>query len=149
MKYNKISDIPHSDYVEITETDNNVNIKINKPTENMQTDMANFEALAIMYKCIKSNIYVTIEFENYDRWNGKFGSRDKDSNTYLRFLYRVVTFKEAFPSWVQISEYNKKEISRFEMLLNEELKAGKVSNNIPNSEPGFNPEKRKRTCNRI
>ena len=61
-EYQKISDISHSQDVEIEENKDTVKIVIKKPTENMQTDMANFEALAIMYKCINPSINVIIDF---------------------------------------------------------------------------------------
>ena len=138
-EYDEISKLPRSDYVEINEKDNNIWIKINKPTENMQTDMADFEALAIMCKCIKPIVNVTIQFENYNGWHRMFGNLNSESSAYLRFLYRVITFKEAFPDWVEISDENKEEVDYFKSLLNDALKEGKVSNNIPDKKAEFNP----------
>lgn len=140
-KYKKISDIPHSKYVEIEEDKNTVKIIIKKPTENMQTDMANFEALAIMYKCINPSINVIIEYTNYEKWDARFGDLSSESSIYSRFLYRLIKFREAFPSWVKISNNNIDEINFFEKLLNEAFINKKLSNNIPESKAGFNPNK--------
>ncbi len=140
-KYKKISDIPHSKYVEIEENKDTVKIVIKKPTENMQTDMANFEALAIMYKCINPSINVIIEYTKYEKWDARFGDLSLESSIYSRFLYRLIKFKEAFPNWVKISNNNIVEINFFEQLLNEAFINKKLSNNVPESKAGFNPNK--------
>ena len=140
-EYQKISDIPHSQDVEIEENKDTVKIVIKKPTENMQTDMANFEALAIMYKCIKPSINVIIEYTKYEKWDARFGDLSKESSIYSRFLYRLIKFKEAFPNWVKISNNNIAEINFFEQLLNEAFINKKLSNNIPESKAGFSLKK--------
>lgn len=140
-KINKINDIPHSKYVEIQESNDNVKIFIMKPTENMQTDMANFESLAIMCKCVKPNIKVTIEYKKYTQWDARFGNLTSKSSIYSRFLYRLIKFKEAFPSWVKISNQNIEEIKYFEKLLKEAFHHKKLSNNVPDREADFSTKK--------
>lgn len=140
-KIKEISDIPRSKYVEIQEDKENVKILIKKPTENMQTDMANFEAFAIMCKCIKPTIKIIIEYTKYEQWDGHFGNLTPTSSIYSRFLYRLIKFKEAFSNWVEISNKNVEEIKYFDNLLKEAEKNGKLSNNVPNSKADFNADK--------
>ena len=137
----RISKIPRSRYVKIIENNNNIIIKIINPNANMQTDLANFEALAFMCKVINPNATVTIWFQNNKMWNGKFGNKDSSVNTYLRFLCRIIAFKENYPEWVNISSDNEIEVKRFKEILDNAFKELKVSNNIPNSDASFNAEK--------
>ena len=136
MKYNKIEDIPRSNYVKIIE---GITIKIEKPFMNMQTDAANFESLALICKCINPSAHITIQFDIYAEWDGKFNKKSSEVNTYLRFLERVIMFNEAFPEWTSIAPFNKAEIFRFKELLNEAIKEWRVSNNIPDKDAKFNP----------
>jgi hypothetical protein len=107
----------------------------------MQTDMANFEALAIMCKCINPDISVIIKFNEYTEWHKEFCNLSSKSSIYLRFLFRVVVFKEAFPDWVEISKDNLKEIKYFNGLLQVALKNKKASNNIPMRKSIYNNNK--------
>lgn len=143
MNINEIRDLPHSKYVDIIENKqkSEVTIVINRPIDNMQTDMANFEALAIMCKCIRPNINVIIKFNEFEEWHKEFGNLSSKSSIYLRFLFRVVTFKEAFCDWVEISKDNFKEIEYFNNILQEAFKSKKVSNNIPMRKSNYNSEK--------
>lgn len=150
MKYKqtKLEKIPYSTYVDILENDNQVIIKINRPYKNMQDNEANFEALALIYKCANPNAIITIQFKEQE-WDGQFIKRtntknDSLVNSYLRFLYRVIIFKEAFPDWVTLAKENEKEVIRFENLFHKALAENAVTNNIPSSSPSFNLDKRGR-----
>lgn len=118
----------------------------------MQENEANFEALALIYKCANPNAIITIQFKEQE-WDGQFikytNNKQNDNliNAYLRFLYRIVIFKQAFPDWVILAKENQKEVLRFENLFLEALANNAVTNNIPNSEPSFNVNKRRRTRN--
>lgn len=139
-KYNEIRKIPHSRYVEIIECDDIVTIKINRPFENMQTDSADFEALALICKCSKPSIHVTIQFEEDKEWDGTFEQLKAKEQAYLRFLYRVMMFEKAF-DWAKSAKENEKEVNQFREVLNEALREGEVTNNFPKAETGFNPNK--------
>ncbi|MCI9087158.1 MAG: hypothetical protein HFJ32_01155 [Clostridia bacterium] len=139
-KYDEIRKISHSHYVEIIEENNSVTIKINKPSENMQTDSANFESLALICKCIKPSIQVTIQFEEDKEWNGTLEQGKAKEHAYLRFLYRMIMFEKAF-DWVKNAKENEKEISQFKKVFNEALRERKVTNNFPKAEASFNPNK--------
>ena len=154
MKYKqtKCEKIPYSTYVNILENDNQITLIINHPYKNMQENEANFEALALIYKCANPNAIITIQFKEQE-WDGQFikytNNKQNDNliNAYLRFLYRIVIFKQAFPDWVILAKENQKEVLRFENLFLEALANNAVTNNIPNSEPSFNVNKRRRTRN--
>lgn len=148
-KQTKLEKIPYSTYVDILENGNQITIKINQPYKNMQDNEANFEALALIYKCANPNAIITIQFKEQE-WDGQFIKRantknDNLVNAYLRFLYRIGIFKEAFPDWIKVAKENEKEVLRFEKLFQKALAENAVTNNIPNSEPSFNVKKRRRT----
>jgi hypothetical protein len=122
--------IPHSDYMNIARlSENDVRITVEKPWENMQADTADFDAIGLMCKlllpwCKK----VEISFEHESKvWNRQFGNLDKFNKEYLRFLYRLGMFAQAFPGWVDVAPDSKTELTFFQS----ELSKAAVSNNIP------------------
>ena len=142
----KIDDLRVSSYIEVNTKVNPVNIKIKDPTKNMQQDYADFEAISIMYKCLDDDVNVEIEFDELGKiegtksWNGMFGNLNSDVNTYLRFLYRLMNFKNAF-CWVSVSKKNIKELGRFEKLYNRAIEENKVTNNYSCRESSYNEKK--------
>jgi len=105
----------------------------------MQTDAANFEALAFMCRCYEPGCEVKIDFAPagwmetirkdkvvFNGWSGEFGKNTSGCNAYLRFLYRAYVFGKAY-DWATYTNEAKKEIDRFVAL----LKTSKPSNNIP------------------
>lgn len=147
-RYNKIKDLKVSNYVNIEESGNIVRIKILRPLANMQTDFADFEAISIIYKCINPNVKVIIEFDilgedipKTEKWNRKFGNRNSEVNTYLRFLFRLYMFEKAFGDWVEVAQRNKEEKEYFESLYEKAIKEKKVTNNFPGTESSYNEKK--------
>ena len=142
----KIDDLRVSSYIEVNTKVNPVNIKIKDPTKNMQQDYADFEAISIMYKCLDDDVNVEIEFDELGKiegtksWNGMIGNLNSDVNTYLRFLYRLMNFKNAF-CWVSVSKKNIKELGRFEKLYNRAIEENKVTNNYSCRESSYNEKK--------
>ena len=141
-----IDDLRVSSYIDVNTKVNPVIIKIKNPTKNMQQDYADFEAISIMYKCIQEDVSVEIEFNELGeiagtkKWNGEFGNLESEVNTYLRFLYRLINFKNAF-SWVSVSSKNIKELERFEKLYNKAIEENKVTNNYSRTESSYNEKK--------
>ena len=92
-------------------------------------------------------VKVTIEFKKLGnisetkKWNGSFGNKDKDVNTYLRFLFRLYSFLKAF-NWVSISnKSNEEELARFAKIYEEALKNKKITNNYPISKSSYDEKK--------
>jgi len=127
---------PYSSKVDkIMRKGNRLFIKINNPAENMQTDAANFESIALMCRCIEPGCEVEIDFDLFG-WDGRFGKKSNKYNTYLRFLYRADAFRRAF-DWVHFSESAKAEICRFVKCLG----SATPTNNIPEEMAAFNESK--------
>ncbi len=144
-KYKMIGNLPYSSYIDI---ENVFYININKPEKNMQDDYSNFESLAIILKIENPEAKIVLSFdESKVSWNGFFNRTDGDLNLYLRFLYRIVKFKEAFPDWFDVAKENKEIVEKFKNKLEQAKEDEKISNNIPNKEAteyyeGMKEEKR-------
>ena len=116
-----------------------IEIIVEKPEENMQSDAADFEAVALMCKCVLPDCRrIEIGFEHQHlKWNRKYGEQNSNINNYLRFLYRLDMFQRAFPDWVSISQSVRGECEAFVDL----LKNAEPSNNIPEQKADKDPKK--------
>ena len=139
---------PYSSKVDIERNGDRLFIKINNPVDNMQTDAANFESIALMCRCVEPKCDVEIDFalsgwkETIDKkkvvskgWNEKFGKKAKECNNYLKFLYRADAFRRAY-EWVHFSASAVAEMDRFVKLL-----GSATTNNIPGEKATFNENK--------
>lgn len=131
-KFKYICNIPYSSKIDIENIENKFYIKINNPIANMQNNDADFEAIIIALKCKNLEAKFEIKFdEDKTHWNGRFDTTDNGVNTYLRFLYRVIRFQEAFSDWVDIANDNKRIVEKFKNSFEQSKENLKISNNIP------------------
>ena len=146
---------PYSSAIsEIKKSGRILSFKVNNPGANMQTDIANFESIALICRCIEPGCAVEIDFalsrweetitrnnvrqvETFAGWNGEFGQETPGSNAYMRFLYRAYCFKLAYGDWVRFSEVASEEIEKFA----KKLMDLQLSNNIPDKMAIFNVNK--------
>ena len=141
---------PYSSLVDkIERKGNRLFFRINTPVENMQTDAANFESIALMCRCVEPKCEVEIDFALSGwketiggkktvsaGWDGRFGKKTKKCNIYTRLLYRADAFRRAY-DWVHFSKSAEAEIDRFVDLLGHST----PSNNIPKQTAAFNESK--------
>ena len=125
-----------SRYVKLSEISNNqITLHIERPFENMQTDYACFESIALILKIREGSEQITLSFDEI-YWNGTFSDLTSEQVAYMRFLYRAHKFESAF-AWFNIKSKNRTVVYEFIDRIN----SISVSCNIPNSNASYNPNK--------
>lgn len=130
-----MSNFTISEYMKLDEK--NQTLEILKPEENMQTDCACFESVALIAKCYNKILHLRIIFEPLN-WSGKFRNLLTEQAHYMRFLYRLFRFTQEY-DWCYVEGKEKKEIERFEKA----LASITPINNVPGTKAEFNPNGKK------
>ena len=107
---------------------NQLTIKVNKVTANMQDNEADFEAIAFCAKSINNKFEVTLEYKALKEW-------DIAKNDWIG-IYRAFKMKELYP-WFKISNDNSDEVDKFGKLYTEALSNNKLRFNLPESDSGI------------
>lgn len=134
VKYRKLTlsegrMLAYSTKIDLSLENDTLKIKINMPNENMQTDYANFEAIAFCAKSAVEKLKVILSYTDL-YWNGKDWGKNPIDFTiknrvgqgekigakychYARFLYRAWKMKELYNDWFSVSDTNKTEVVKF------------------------------------
>lgn len=110
-------------------------IKIEHPESNMQTDFACFESIAIVAKAKCNYKKITLDFEPID-WTGKLKNLCSEQAHYMRFLFRLWKFTDAF-DWAEITEDKRGIVEQFKSAFN----SAELVTNIPEKQSTFNKKK--------
>ena len=134
---------------------------IKETTANMQEDASDFEGIIIWIWSLDRSITVTLKYNSYDGKNDKnkanhnikWDKADLKQLCYIsdkgieypeparlhhmRFLYRVMRFRERYPNGFELDPSNKDEIDKFEKLYKEALDKGELWITKPTTEAGI------------
>ena len=145
--------LDYSSAIDLNLKGNTLEIKINNPDANMQTDFADFEAIAFCARSSNANLKIVL---NYDAlcWDGNDWGKNPIDFTkvnrigqgnngveakychYARFLYRAWKMNTLY-EWFEIGSVNGKEVSKFGDLYETALNDNKLFFNDPSKDSGI------------
>lgn len=133
-----VMDFPRDIEVECCSERKAVHLHVRKPAMNMQKDPAAFEGWLLILKangaCDRASISFAAPAMNRERY---FNDLDAGKQHYMRFLYRLVKFKEQFGAWFSIDQRNVPDVALFENMFSHSIK----TNTIPTRRSRFNTGK--------
>ncbi len=122
--------------IEIERVDNIIKMLIKYPNKNMQTDDACFESIVLIAKSKGTLDKVIIDFIPVN-WTGDFINLCTEQTHYMRFLYRLWKFAEAY-DWVSIAEDKNEIVKTFKKNILDLLSNNKIKCNYPKKDAEFN-----------